>query len=235
MQRIHGGAAERMRRSGRRTPARRRMAIALAASALLHVALLAWVTVTMPEAGDGPRGVERSGSTATPAAERVIEVVRIQPPGVLPSGGSGGASAGAAGAVATSATALPAELPALSVRATGTVTGGLAALTTVPASPLALPALGEPSATAPAKNRGVLRRRPEAGAFPGSGDRWTSGSTGRGPGGGGVTITGVGTDCITAGSGGLGGRTGFGLPRSGRGWGVGGNGAGGRRMGWPRG
>ena len=234
MQRIHCGAAERMGGGlRRRTPVRGRLAIALGVSALLHAALLAWVTVTIPESGDGLRGIERPGSTATPTAERVIEVVRIQPPGVLPSGGSGGASAGTSGAAAAPATALPTELPPVSVRGAGSETAGLVALATVPASPLALPALGEPPATAPAKNRGVLRRRPEAGAFPGSDGRWTSGSSGRGFGGGGVTITGVGTDCITAGSGGLGGRTGFGLPRSGRGWGLGGGDTGGRPMGWP--
>ncbi|WP_419950703.1 hypothetical protein [Candidatus Palauibacter sp.] len=211
------------------------MAVAFAASALFHAALLAWVTLEIPESGHAARGFERSGSVAEPAAERVIEVVRIQPPGVLPSGGSAGSSAGAAAGAATPAAPLPTELPAVSVRGAGTAAAAPVILAAAPVSPLALPAVGDlmAEAPAPASNRGVLRRRPESGAFPARGNRWTSSTSGQGFGGGGVTITGVGTDCITAGSGGAGIRTGVSLAGPGRGWGLGGSlGGGVRRMGW---
>ena len=227
------GAAPRRRLSGRG-----RMAVALGVSALFHGALLAWVSLSIPESSHAARGFERSGSVAEPAAERVIEVVRIQPPGVLPSGGSGGSSAGASAGAATAATALPTDLPAVSVRGAGTSAASPVILAAAPISPLALPAVGDlmAEAPAPASNRGILRRRPESGPFPARGDRWTSSTSGRGFGGGGVTITGVGTDCITAGSGGVGIRTGVSLAGQGRGAGLGGRfgGAGGaRRMGWP--
>ncbi len=217
----------------RRPRSRGRMAISLAVSALFHGALLAWVTLAIPESRTAAGGLDRPGPEIEPASERVIEVVRIRPPGVLPSGGSAGSSAGTSGQAAAPAATLPAELPSVSVRGVGMSTAGRLAFVAVPESPLALPALGEPAAEAPVSNRGILRRRPESGAFPGQGDRWTSSTPGRGFGGGGVTISGVGTDCITAGSGGLGIRPGFSLPGKGRGWDPGGPGTGGRRMGWP--
>ena len=220
---------------GRRGSARVRMAVALGVSALFHAALLAWGALVIPEGQHAARGVERPGAAAEPAPERVIEMVRIQPPGVLPSGGSAGSSEGASAGAATAASALPTELPPVSVRTAGTAAGGPVMLAAAPVSPLALPAVGDLMAAAPASNRGILRRRPESGAFPGRGDRWTSSTSGRGAGGGGLTISGVGTDCITAGSGGRGTRTGFGLPGSGRGWGPGGAAGGGRLGGWPRG
>ncbi|WP_419942762.1 hypothetical protein [Candidatus Palauibacter sp.] len=207
------------------------MAISLAVSALLHGALLAWVTLSIPESRTAAGGLDHPGPEIEPVSRRFIEVVRIQPPGVLPAGGSAGSSAGASGQAGRAA-ALPAELPSVSVRGVGTSTAGRLAFVAIPESPLALPALGEPAAEAPASNRGILRRRPESGAFPGQGDRWTSSTPGRRFGGGGVTISGVGTDCITAGSGGLDIRPGFSLPGKGRGWDPGGPGTGGRRMGW---
>lgn len=218
---------------GRRVSARGRMAVALGVSALFHGALLAWVSLSIPESPHAARGFERAGSVAEPAEERVIEVVRIQPPGVLPSGGSAGSSAGASAGTATAATALPTELPPVSVRGAGTSAAAPVILAAAPVSPLALPAIGDLLADARARNRGIVRRRPESGAFPARGDRWTSGTSGRGFGGGGVTVRGVGTDCITAGSGGAGIRTGVSLAGQGRGgWGLGGRGTRRSFMGW---
>lgn len=223
----------------RRPTSRGRMAISLGASALFHGALLAWVTIGIPEGRRAAGGFERPGTDVeAEPKERIIEMVRIQPPGVLPSGGAGGASAGAAGRSAAPEAALPTELPPVSVRGTGAAAAGEVLLAAAPVSPVALPALGDLlAAEAPARNRGVLRKRPESGAFPARGGRWTTSTSGRGFGGGGVTIRGVGTDCITAGSGGAGTRTGVGIPGLGRGGAIGGaiiGGArgGGRRMGW---
>ena len=218
----------------RRVSARGRMAVALGVSALFHGALLAWVSLAIPENPHAARGFERAAAVAESAAERVIEVVRIQPPGVLPSGGSEGSSGGASEGTATPAAALPTELPPVSVRGAGRSASAPVILAAAPISPLALPAVGDLMADAPASpsNRGVLRRRPESGAFPARGDRWTSSTSGRGFGGGGVTIRGVGTDCITAGSGGVGIRTGVSLSGQGRGLGLGGAGTGRRFMGW---
>ena len=221
------------RPSSRRPSVRGRVAISLGVSALVHVALLAWVAVTIPESPHAAAGFDRSGSTAERPPKRTIEVVRIQPPGALPSGGAAGSAEGGGGQGAAPAAAAPVRLPSVSVPLAGGSNAGLPAFAAAPASPLALPALAlapeQPAASTP--NRGILRRRPEAGAFPGLGERTGSGS-GRGFGGGGVTITGIGTDCITPGRAGVGGRIGFGLPLSGPRGGVGGVGSVGG--GWPR-
>ena len=221
------------RPSSRRRSVRGRVAISLGVSALVHVALLAWVSVTIPESPHAAAGFDRSGSTAERPPKRTIEVVRIQPPGALPSGGTAGSAEGGGGHGAAPAAAVPVRLPSVSVPLAGGSNAGLPAFAAAPASPLALPALAlapeRPAASTP--NRGILRRRPEAGAFPGLGERTGSGS-GRGFGGGGVTITGIGTDCITPGRAGVGGRIGFGLPHSGPRGGVGGVGSVGG--GWPR-
>lgn len=215
------------RPSSRRPSVRGRVAISLGVSALAHAALLAWVSVTISESRLAGAGFDRPGPTAERPPERTIEVVRIQPPGVLPSGGAAGSAEGASGRGAAPAAEVPARLPPVSVPVTAGSSAGLPAFAAAPASPLALPAL----ALAPEKpsgsttNRGLLRRRPEAGAFPGLGER-TASSSGRGFGGGGATFIGIGTDCITPGRAGTGGRIGLGLPGSGRIGGAGG--------GWPR-
>lgn len=213
----------------RRPSVRGRVAISLGVSALVHAALLAWVSVTISESRAAAAGFERPGPTAERPPERTIEVVRIQPPGVLPSGGAAGSAEGAGGQGAARAAEVPVRLPPVSVLPAAGSSTGLPAFAAAPASPLALPALAvapEQSA-ASTPNRGILRRRPEAGAFPGLGERTASGS-GRGFGGGGATFIGIGTDCITAGRAGAGGRIGFGLPGSGRVGGFGGVGGG-----WP--
>lgn len=218
------------RPASRRPSARGRVAISLGVSALVHGALLALVSVTIPENRHAAAGFGRSGPTADRPPERTIEVVRIQPPGVLPSGGSAGSAKGAGGQGAARAAEVPVQLPPVSIPTANGSSAGLLAFAASPASPVALPALAIESeqVSRSSGNRGIVRRRPEAGAFPGLGDRAASGS-GRGFGGGGTTVAGIWTDCITLGRGGGGNRIGLGLPESGR---FGGSGR--ARGGWPR-
>ncbi|WP_420633529.1 hypothetical protein [Candidatus Palauibacter sp.] len=234
MRRTTPAAANRVSDSAsrRRIRARGRVVISLAASALVHAALLAWVTVDMPQSRHAAKGLPRQGQAAESSTERVIEVVRIQPPGKLPSGGSAGSAAGAIGQSAAVAAAAPVRLPPVSMPGAAGTSVGLLTFVAAPASPMALPALGEtPGKTQPA-NRGILRRRPESGAFSGQGTGRTSSASGKGFGGGGVTAIGVWTDCITAGLQGPRDRIGLGLPGKGFGRGQGLGGIGGRRMGW---
>ena len=210
-----------MRRGPRRLGVRSRLLVSLVASAAIHAALLAWVSMEVPAPGGGGRllaGPEREPAPEDPA----IEVIRIKPPGLrLPAAAPAGpvvtpaaeaTSALVAAGEAVSASPDPAAT-ALAVSVPGRA--GPAYLLTfldVPSSPLPLPVRGESAGATDRPNRGILRRRPESLPFGGPGSVGTQGASGRGLGRGGQISIGIGTDCITAGLARPGGSAGWSLP-----------------------
>ena len=187
-----------------------RLGIAMLVSAGAHAALLAWVSIDMPQVPSARIELVRRTTADLDRPEPSVQVVEIRMPGVRLPGGTmaagtspeGSTSRGPGGAIPleTAVTAPP-------VRSIPTLDRHAAVMTAHATSPagLDLPALAdsasgmEKAAAAGRPARGVVLR--PAGKAPGASaeTHGSSGSGGLGGIGGGVTIVGPGGDCITPG------------------------------------
>lgn len=187
--------------------------ISLAISVLAHAAVLAWGAIDIPELGESSGVVDRSGTVAADETreEPMIQVIKIQPPGTLASGGAPGsqregAEGGAAGVATISAPVAEPQSLRGSLTLSPAQPTNMVLVTTEGPSPgllLAdLPASRRPSDRSARSNRGIVRKGASSGRRERIGEAGfgASGRGGVGRGGSGTASIGTGTDCITAGT-----------------------------------